>query len=124
MNANRETFLNNAPALATRLRGVRRVYSNNLNTSTFSLVFKHLPKQPKSSVMRRLGQVTIFVHKAQSKVFDCNQVVISNKPATDLVQIISPLIGDLLVRFSNLTVCFLLPIRAFDLSRGMVLQSA
>lgn len=119
MRTNRQTFRNNAPASATCLGRIGRVHGDDWNTSAFSLVFQHLPEQSEASIMRRKGQVSVSVHKAEGKVFDSNQVILSYKPVADLVQIIRSLIRDLLVQASNLPVGFTLAVASLDLPGSM-----
>ena len=106
MNTNRQTFWNNTPALAASLSCVGRVHGNHLNPGTFSLVFKHLPEQSKPCVVRRQGKMPISVHESWGEVFNRYQVVPGNKPITDLVQKICPLIGNMFMHVSNLVVGF------------------
>jgi len=124
MNTNRQSFRDYDLTPTTRLSGVGRVHGDNLNTGTFSLEFKHLPKQSKPCVIRGKGQVFVLVHKAEREVLDSNQVVFSYKPITDLVQIIHSLIGNLFMQAGNLAVGFSLAVTTLDLSRGVTLQTA
>jgi hypothetical protein len=124
MYPNRQIFWNHIPALATHLGGVERIYGDYLNTGTFSLVFKHLPKQSKPGVMRRERKMSVLIHKTKRKVFNCNQIVFGHKPAADLVQIIRPLIGNLFVQPSDLMISFPLAVAPLDLAGDMSLQDA
>ncbi len=124
MNTNRQTFWNHPTAPAAHLGGVGRVHGDDLNTSTFSLVFKHLPEQSKPSIMRGQGKVVVSVHEAEGKVFNRNQVIFGNEPVTDLVKIIRSLIRNPLMQAGNLTVGFPLTLAALDLPRSVALQAA
>jgi hypothetical protein len=66
----------------------------------------------------------VVVHEARREVFNGDQVILANQPSTDLVQIISPLVGNLCVQAGNLAVGFSLTVAALGLSRGMTLQAA
>ena len=124
MNTNRQTFWNNTPASAASLGCVGRVHGNNLNTSTRSLVFKHLPKQSKPSIIRRKGKMFISIHKSESEIFNCNQIILSYQFITDFVQVICTLIRNFFMQSSDLAISFLLSITSFDLTRSMTLKFA
>ena len=122
MNPNRQVFFYDTSAPATRLGGVGRVHGNNGNTSTFSLVFKHLPEEAKPCVIRGQSKVTVLFHKAEGKVLDCHQVVLDNKPGADFMQVIRSLIGNPFVQTGYLTVGFLLAFTSLDLTGDMLLK--
>jgi len=122
MKTNRQTFWNNIPALAASLSCVGWVHGDYLDTGTFSLVLKHLPEQTKPCIVRRLGKMPISVHESGREVFNRYQVVHGNEPITDLVHIVCPLIGNMLMQASNLVIGFSLVVAPFDLSRCMTLQ--
>ncbi len=124
MNANRQIFRNQRPTPAARLGRVAWVYSDNLNTGAFSLVLKHLPKQSKTSVVRRMGQMSIAVHKAERKIFNRYQVILDDKSAAKLMQIIGTLISNLLMQVSNMLVGFTLAFAPLDLPGSMALKTA
>ncbi len=72
-----------------------------LNTSAFSLVFKHLYKFAHSNVKATLSKIFIPVHKRQRQVFEHNSIVLPNKAASELVQEICPLIDDVFVELGK-----------------------
>ena len=115
MHTNGQPFWNNRPAPAAYLSGVRRVHGNNLNTSFFRFVFKHLPEPSKTGVIRGEGKASVTVHKAESKVLDRNHVMGSNEATADFVKIIRPLVGNMLMQACNLPIGVLLAIAPFDL---------
>lgn len=124
MNTNRQVLWNNDPAPAARLGGVERIHSDDLNTGALSLVFKHLTEESKPSVVRGQGKMSIAVHKPEGKILDRNQVILSNQPATDFVQIIRSLIGNFFVQTGNLAIGSPLPSAALDLPGCVALQAA
>lgn len=124
MNTNEQTFWHATPTAATRLGGIGRVHGDNLDTGTFSLVFKHLPKQSKPRVMRGPGQVSVAVHKTKREVFNGYQVVFRHHPLADLTKAVYPLVGNLLMQASYLAVCFPLTTAPFCLSGEVTLQAA
>jgi hypothetical protein len=124
MHTNRQTFWNHPPAPAARLGRVGRVHGNDLDTSTFSLVFKHLPKLSKPGIMRGERQVSVAVHEIEGEVFDSDQVILSHKACADLVKIIRSLISHLFVQAGNTPVGFSLAAAPLHLSRSVTLQAA
>jgi hypothetical protein len=124
MNTNRQTFRNHISTSTARLGAISRVHGDDLNTSFFRFVFEHLSEQAKPSIMRGQRQVSVSVHKAERKIFNCYPVMLDNQPATDLVEIIQPLVGNMLMQPGDLQVCFLLPVTAFRLAASMALQAA
>ena len=123
MNTNRQVFWNNPPTTTAYLGGVGRVHGDHLNTGAFSLVFKHLPEQSKSCIMRGQGQVSVSVHETQGEVFNRDQVVLGHKPGADLMQIIRPLMGDPFMQTGDLVIGFSLAAAAIDLPGGMSLEA-
>ena len=123
MNTNGQTFRNHISTSTARLGGISRVHGDDLGTSFFRFVFEHLSEQAKPSIMRGQRQVSVSVHKAERKVFYCYPVMLGNQPATDLVEIIQPLVGNMLMQPGDLQVCFLLPVTAFRLAASGDSQS-
>jgi hypothetical protein len=109
MNTNGQTFRNQPPTPAARLGSVGRVYSDDLDTSFFRFVFKHLPQQSKPGVVRGEGKMFVSVHESEFDVFNRDQIIFGDEPGADLVQIIRPLIGDPLMQAGDLSVGFLQP---------------
>ncbi len=84
MHTNRQTLWNNPPALATHLGGVGRVHGGDLDTSFFRFVFKHLPEQSEPCIIRGQGKMPVSVNKTEGKVFNRNQIILSNEPRLTL----------------------------------------
>jgi len=124
MNTNRQALGDNPPAPAARLGGVGRVHGDDLDTSFFRFVFKHLPQQSKASVVRGEGKMSVSVHESEFDVFNRDQVIFGDEPGADLVQIIRPLIGNPLMQAGNLSVGFLQPVAPPGLPGSVALNAA
>ena len=124
MHTNRQTFWNNTSASAASLGCIGWIYGNNLNTSAFSLIFNHLSKQSKPSIIRRKRKVSVFIHESERKIFNCNKIILSYKFITNFMQVIRALVSNLFMQSSDLAISFLLSIASFDLTRSMTLKSA
>lgn len=124
MNTNGQTFRNQPPTPAAHLGSVGRVYGDDLDTSFFRFVFKHLPQQSKPSVVRGEGKMFVSVHESEFDVFNRNQIIFGDEPGADLVQIIRPLIGDPLMQAGNLSVGFPQPAAPPGLPRSVAQESA
>jgi hypothetical protein len=124
MNTNGQTFRNQPPTPAARLGSVGRVYSDDLDTSFFRFVFKHLPQQSKPGVVRGEGKMFVSVHESEFDVFNRDQIIFGDEPGADLVQIIRSLIGDPLMQAGDLSVGFPQPAAPPGLPGSVALQSA
>jgi hypothetical protein len=72
----------------------------------------------------RIVKVSVAVHKTEAKVLDSYKIILSGQCLADLVKIISPLIGYLLVQSGNLTVGFPLAAAPLDLPGSVTLKAA
>ena len=124
MYPNQQILWHQAPALAAHPGSVERVHSNHRNTSTLSLVFQHVPKRSKTRIVRRARQMPVSVHECKRKIFDRNQFLFSDDLAVYLVEVIRPLISDLLMQARDLAECFSLAVATLDLPGSMALQAA
>lgn len=115
MNTNGQPLWSNRPALTAYLSGFGRVHGNDLNTSFFRFVFKHLPEPPKTGVVRGQGKASVTIHKAERKVLDCNQVIASNEALACLVEVIGSLVCNAFMQAADLLVGLFLAAASFDL---------
>ena len=101
MSANTEGLLNKLPAVTACLCGETRVHSNDLMTSSCSLIFKDVEKRAPTGVHDALGKMVIFHHIGDLKVFHGNVVILFSVPFGGLEMVISALSIDFQMRFSN-----------------------
>ena len=104
MNTNRQTFRHNGATPAARLGCIERIHGNDLDTSFFRFVFKVLPEQSKPGVVGSAGKMSVTVHKAEGKVFNCDQVKLLDDGIGSFVKEVAALIGDQLVKCSDLSI--------------------
>ena len=124
MNTNRQTFRHNGATPAARLGCIERIHGNDLDTSFFRFVFKVLPEQSKPGVVGSAGKMSVTVHKAEGKVFNCDQVKLLDDGIGSFVKEVAALIGDQLVKCSDLGISLTLAGTAPDLTGSMTLKAA
>jgi hypothetical protein len=100
------------------------VYGDDLDTSFFRFVFKHLPQQSKPGVVRGEGKMFVSVHESEFDVLNRDQIIFGDEPGADLVQIIRPLIGDPLMQAGDLSVGFHQPAAPPGLPGSVAQESA
>ena len=76
MGTYRQALLYNLPTLMTLLTGETRVHSNNLMTSSCGLLLKDVEECAPRGVENALGQMVIFHHVGDLKVFHRNVVIL------------------------------------------------
>jgi hypothetical protein len=124
MNTNGQTFRNKSPTPAACLGSVGWVNGDDLDTSFFRFVFKHLPQQSKPGVVRGEGKMFVSVHESEFDVLNRDQIIFGNEPGADLVQIIRPLIGDPLMQAGDLSIGFPQPAAPPGLPGSVAQESA
>lgn len=75
MGTDRKRLLNDFATFVALLRGEARTDSNHLMTSSFSLIFKDIEKRAPTGVHDALGQVMVFHHGGDRKVFHCDTAI-------------------------------------------------
>jgi hypothetical protein len=103
VSANTEGLLNKLPTVATCLCREARVDSDDLMTSSLSLIFKDLEKHPPTGVHDALSEVMILHHVVYRKFLDSNMVIVFGVRIGDFVVEITALTGDLQMRLSCIT---------------------
>jgi hypothetical protein len=121
MGSYRQTFLDNLPTVMTFLAGKMRVHSNDLMTSSFSPIFKDVEERTPTSVENALGQVMIFHHVGDLKVFDSNDLILFSILLGGLEMVISALTINLEMRLGNVTGSFASSMRTFLASAHLAL---
>jgi len=101
MGSYRQTFLYNFSTLVTFLTGETWVHSNHLMTSSCSLIFKDIEECTPRGVENALGQMVIFHHIGDLKVFHGNTVILFSIPLRSLEMVISALAIDLQMRLGD-----------------------
>ncbi len=97
MGTHRQTLLYDFPTLVTFLAGETRVYSNDLMTSSCSLIFKDSEEVSPRGIENAPGQMVILYHVGDLKVFHSNVVIPLRIPFRGLEMVISALPIDLQV---------------------------
>jgi hypothetical protein len=121
MGTDRQTFLDNLPTVMTFLAGKMRIHPNDLMTSSFSLLFKDVEECSPTSIENALGQVMIFHHVGDLKVFDSNDLILFGILFRRLEMMISALTVDFEVCLRHITGGFPTPVRAFLASAYLTL---
>ena len=103
MGTYRQALLYNLPTLVTLLTGETRVHSNNLMTSSCGLILKDVEECAPRGVENALGQMMIFHHVGDLKVFHSNVVILFSISLRSLVLVISALPVDLQVCLGDVT---------------------
>lgn len=103
MGSHRQRLLYNLPTLVTLLRGEARIDSNDLMTSSCSLILKDVEECTPRGVENALRQTMIFHHVGDLKVFHGYVVILFHIPFRCLEMVISALSVDLQVRLSDVT---------------------
>ncbi len=112
MCTNAEGLLNKLPAVTTCLCGVTGVHSDDLMTSSCSLLFKNSEERTPTGVENGLGQVMVFHHIGDLKVLDGNPLIASSIGFSNVEVMISTLALDLEVCLSNVARCLAKPLTA------------
>ena len=68
-------LLNKLPTVTARLRGIARVHSNDLMTSSCSLLFKDREERTPTSIQNGFRQVMVLDHSGDLKVLNRNLLV-------------------------------------------------
>ncbi len=92
MSTHRQRLLHNLPTVETLLGGEARIDSDDLMTSSFSLLFKNIEECAPTGVHDALCQVMVFHHVLYRELLD-----------SDMVIIVSILLSRLLVEIMTLT---------------------
>ena len=103
MGSDRQTLLDHLPTLVTLLTGETQVHSNDLMTSSCGLVFKDVKEGAPRGVENALGQLMIFHHVGDLKVFHSNMVILFCISLGNLEMVIAPLPVDLQMCLGNVT---------------------
>src|SRR5437773_12549952 len=103
MGTDRQTFLYHLSTLETFLASETRVHSNDLMTSSCSLLFKNVEECAPRGVENALRQVVIFHHVGDLKGFHSNVVILFSIPFRSLEMVISALAIDQEVRLGDVT---------------------
>jgi hypothetical protein len=101
MGSHRQTFLHHLPTLMTFLAGETGVHSDDLMTSSFSLIFKDSEECAPRGVEYAFRQMMIFHQISDLKVFDCNHVIALSVLFGDLEMVIPALSVDLQMGFRD-----------------------
>lgn len=92
MSTNTQGLLNQLPTVATCLCRETRIDSDDLMTSSFSLLFKDIKKRAPTGVHDALCQVMIFHHVVNREFLDRNMVIVFGIQLCRLrVEVIGPL---------------------------------
>src|SRR2546423_12539182 len=103
MGTYRKRLLHNLSTSVALLRGEMRVDSGDLMTSSCSLIFKNIEECTPRSVENALGQVMIFHHVGDLKVFHRNVMILFCIPFGGLEMVITTLAIDLQMRFRSVS---------------------
>jgi len=113
----RERLFNNTSTSRTCLRREPRVNLDELDTSTFRLVFEYSDKLAPASVRNRPGELVVLDHSLNVQAFHNDPAIAVNKLCRELVMLIAASVGDLCVQRSNLSF-LLLTVRTPELLTG------
>src|SRR5438552_4883358 len=91
----------------TLLRGVVRCYSDQLSTSTFSLVQEHGSQCPPGCITNSKGQTMVANHVGRFQVFHHDRLVAIDRVSTRFMEGILALVMDTLMKTSHLLLDFL-----------------
>ena len=94
-------FLDDLSAPGTGLGSMLWINLHQLDTGAFSLVFKHLCEGTHSNIKTALGEVRIAVYECKCEVFHRNAVIVAYKFPGKLMQKISTLIRNMLVKLGK-----------------------
>ena len=115
MGTYRQALLYNLPTLVTLLTGETRVHPDHLMTSSCGLILKDVEEGAPRGVENALGQLMIFHHVGDLKVFHRNVVILFSIALRSLELVISALPVDLQVCLGDVTGGFTASVTA-DLS--------
>ena len=124
MGTYRQTFLYNFSTLVTFLTGETRVHSNDLMTSSCSLIFKNVEECTPRGIENALGQVLVFHHVGDLKVFDRNHLIVFGIAFRGLEMVIAALAIDLQVGLGDVTSSFPSPVTTFLASTQLSLLAS
>src|SRR3954447_6752044 len=103
MGSYRQTFLYYFPTLVTLLTGETWVHSYDLMTGACSLDLKDIEKRAPRGVENALGQLMVFHHVGDLKVFHSNVVILFSISLRRLEMVIAALAIDLQMCLGNVT---------------------
>lgn len=113
MRANTERLVNEFSTVATRLGGEARVHSDDLMTSSLSLIFKDVEKRAPTGVQDALGQMMVLDQVGDRQVLDHQMMIAISILFCRLEMEITALAAYLQVRLGNVLGGFAPPIAAF-----------
>src|SRR5437868_15527155 len=124
MGSHRQRLLDNLPTGVALLRGEARINSNDLMTSSCSLILKDVEECTPRGVENALRQMMIFHHVGDLKVFHSYVVILFSIALRRLEMVISALPLDLQVRLRDVTGSETAPVTALfapeSLLRGAI----
>jgi hypothetical protein len=101
MGTHRQTFLYDLPTRETLLGSEARVDSNDLMTSSLSLIFKNSEKRAPTCVHDALCQMMVFDHAVDIQVLNGNVMILVGVLFSRLEMEVSTLTGNLEVSFGR-----------------------
>ena len=113
MRTNTEGLGNKLPTVTACLCGIAGVHSNDLMTSSCSLLFKNVEECAPTGIQNGFRQVMILDHIRDGKVLNRNAPVAKSIGLSCLKVMIAPLPVDLQVRLGNILRCLAKPLAAF-----------
>ena len=113
MRTNTEGLGNKLPTVTACLCGIAGVHSNDLMTSSCSLLFKDVEECAPTGIQNGFRQVMILDHIRDGKVLNRNAPVAKSIGLSCLKVMIAPLPVDLQVRLGNILRCLAKPLAAF-----------
>jgi len=118
---NAEGLLNKLPTVTARLRAIARVHSDDLMTSSCSLLFKDSEERTPTSIQNGFRQVMVLDHIRDLKVLNRNALIAESIGLGDLKVMVSALTVNLQMRLGNVTRCFTEAFAALFSSRELAL---
>src|SRR3990167_5648246 len=112
----------NNPTSTTGLARVSRIDLHQLRTACYSFVFQALDERTPRSISYLFSETMIMSHSFDIQILNCNSRISQSKASAQLMQEITPSVGNLEMLSCQLETCFSSVSRAFDLSAQSSLQ--
>ncbi len=113
MSANTQRLLNQLPTVATCLCREARVDSDDLMTSSCSLLFKNVEERAPTGVQNALSKFMVFQHIVDRELLDSNMLIVRAVLQSHFVVEITALPGNLEMGLSRVTSRFAPSVTAF-----------
>jgi len=117
-----ERHLYNSPTDTAFLAGVSWISTNDLSTASYCFVGQHINESSPRHITDMLGKAMVSNHSFDIQIFNCNERIGFSEPATELVQEVSPLVGNLVMQSGDFESCFIPVFASFDFSAQPSLQ--